>query len=286
MQSAGGERAARSQSDRVPSSLGRARMIGVFDSGIGGLTVLRALKKELPEYSFIYFGDTARTPYGSKSPETILKYGREDAAALLALGAKMIVIACNTVSAAAALTLRQELGVPVFEVIAPAAASALLATKNKRIGVIGTRSTIGSGAYQKMLSDLSGNTVSVTAEACPLFVPLVEEGWEETPEASAIVKKSLNRIKSEGIDTLILGCTHYPLLRKSIEEEIGSGVTLVDSAGAVALEIKKFLKEDSKTDNILDKTGKLSIFVSDKTSHVSEIAGSWLGSGDVQKLSL
>lgn len=261
-------------------------MIGVFDSGIGGLTVLRALKKELPEYSFIYFGDTARTPYGNKSPETILKYGREDAAALLSQGAKMIVIACNTVSATAALTLRQELGVPVFEVITPAVASALQTTKNKHIGVIGTRATIGSGVYQKKLADLSGNTVSVTAEACPLFVPLVEEGWEETLEAGAIVKKSLDRIKSKGIDTLILGCTHYPLLRKAIEEEMGSGVALVEGAGAVALEVKEFLEKDSKTDNTLDKTGKISIFVSDKTDHVSEVAGAWLGRAEVRKLSL
>lgn len=260
-------------------------MIGVFDSGIGGLTVLRAMREKLPEYSFIYFGDTARTPYGGKSPETILEYGREDARVLTSHGAKLVVVACNTVSAIASEKLREELkGIPVFEVIMPAVRAALSATKTGRVGVIGTRATIGSGVYQKKLAELSGGAILAEAESAPMFVPLVEEGWESGPEAMAVVKRSLKDIKLKGLDTLILGCTHYPVLRALIAAEMGEGVSLIDSAEAVALEVKSFLQNNSVEG--LKKDGTLSVLVSDKTARIGELASEWLGGAEVKKISL
>ncbi len=260
-------------------------MIGVFDSGIGGLTVLRALRRNLPEYSFIYFGDTARTPYGGKSAETILEYGREDAHILTSRGAKIIVIACNTVSTIASDTLRGEFAnIPIFEVITPAVRQAVAVTKTGRVGVIGTRATIGSGVYQKALKESSGGRFLVEALACPIFVPLVEEGWESSPEAQAIVKRSLKEIKLKGLDTLILGCTHYPILRSLIQEEVGRGIVLIDSAETIAAEVKRFLSENKNIDDGLQKNGNVSVFVSDKTERVSELSAEWLSGAEVKKI--
>lgn len=251
-------------------------MIGVFDSGIGGLTVLKALREKLPEYSFIYFGDTARTPYGNKSQEAVLRYGREDAAFLLSRGVKLLVIACNTVSSVAYEALKKEFNVPIFEVINPAVREAVEMSKLGRIGVIGTAATIGSGVYQKLLkANMSVKEVCVVA--CPLFVPLVEEGWEKEEETKPIVKKSLNQLKLMGIDTLILGCTHYPLLKGVIGEFMGPGVRLVDSAQAVALEVAAFLNTDTELNQRIKKEKNVRILVSDKTKQMEELVRSWFG---------
>lgn len=249
-------------------------MIGIFDSGIGGLTVLKALREKLPEYSFVYFGDTARAPYGGKSEEAIKRFGHEDAELLLRHGAKIIIIACNTVSAVAAHELRQELPVPVFDVVTPAVRQALERTKGN-IGVIGTRATIACGIYQKLL--LSQDKIVVHAEACPLFVPLVEEGWEDTPEARHIVKRSLAPLKLKSIDTLILGCTHYPLLTELITDAIGDGVELVDSSIAVAHEASLFLKGHKEVEAALDKRGEVRIITSDITPHLTALTARWFG---------
>lgn len=251
-------------------------MIGVFDSGIGGLTVLKALREKLPEHSFIYFGDTARTPYGNKSLETVLRYGREDAALLLREGVEILVIACNTVSSVAYEALKKEFNVPVFEVIYPAVREAVKTSKSGRIGVIGTAATMGSGVYQKLLK-ANPLVKEVYTRACPLFVPLVEEGWENEKETKQIVKKYLNQLKLSGIDTLILGCTHYPLLKGLIEDFMGPDVRLVDSAQAVALEVAAFLDGDAELGRRIKKEKSVRILVSDKTKRMEEVARSWLG---------
>lgn len=251
-------------------------MIGVFDSGIGGLTVLKALREKLPEHSFIYFGDTARTPYGNKSPEAVLRYGREDAALLLREGVEILVIACNTASSVAYEALKKEFNVPIFEVIHPAVREAVKTSKSGLIGVIGTAATIGSGVYQKLLKE-NPSVKEVFTRACPLFVPLVEEGWENEEETKQIVKKYLNQLKLRGIDTLILGCTHYPLLKGLIGDFMGPDVRLVDSAQAVAIEVAAFLDGDAELGRRIKKEKSARILVSDKTKRMEEIARIWLG---------
>lgn len=251
-------------------------MIGVFDSGVGGLTVVREIEKKFPDYRIIYFGDTARTPYGTKSRETIIKYAREDAKFLLSHGAKVIVIACNTASAVAADILRRELEVPVFEVIVPAVRKAVAATRKKRIGVIGTRATIGSGVYEAMIKK-ERHDVEVISRACPLLVPLVEEGWLSEPETKRIVKKYLQPLKNKQIDTLILGCTHYPVLKNIIRTRAGRKVKLIDSAEEVVGDLGKFLVDHSETEKTLEKKGNSLFFVSDLTPQVPVIARKLLG---------
>ncbi len=251
-------------------------MIGVFDSGVGGLTVVREIFKELPDYKIIYFGDTARTPYGPKSKETIIKYAREDAKFLLGHGAKIIVIACNTASAVAAEILRKELNVPVFEVIMPAVRAAVAATKRGKVGVIGTRATIASGVYESMIKKDNKN-IQVESQACPLLVPLVEEAWFNQPETKKIVKKYLQPLKNKQIDTLILGCTHYPALKNIIKSRVGRKVKLVDSAEEVVHELKKFLAENAGVEKSLAKDGEHKFFVSDLTPQVPRIAEKLLG---------
>jgi glutamate racemase len=250
-------------------------MIGVFDSGVGGLTVVREIFKELPDYKIIYFGDTARTPYGTKSKETIIKYAREDANFLLDHGAKIIVIACNTASAVAAEILRKELDVPVFEVIVPAVQAAVSATHGK-VGVIGTRATISSGIYETMIKGAKKD-IQVESQPCPLLVPLVEEVWLNHPETKKIVKKYLQSLKNKQIDTLILGCTHYPVLKEIIKARISQKVKLVDSAEEVVRELKIFLAKNSEVEKSLAKEGEHKFFVSDLTPQVPRIAERLLG---------
>lgn len=251
-------------------------MIGVFDSGVGGLTVVREIFDKLPDYQIIYFGDTARTPYGTKSKETIIKYAREDAKFLLERGAKIIVIACNTASAVAAEILRKESGVPVFEVIVPALRAALSATKKGKIGVIGTRATVTSGVYEIMMKK-NNPDIEVVSQPCPLLVPLVEEAWLNQPETKRIVKKYLQPLKNKQIDTLILGCTHYPVLKNMIKSRIGRGVKLVDSAEEVVHELKKFLANNSEVEKSLAKDGDHKFYVSDLTPQLPRIAEKLLG---------
>jgi glutamate racemase len=218
----------------------RARPIGVFDSGIGGLTVLRALTEALPGEDFIYLGDTARLPYGTKSNEVILRYSRENSEFLLAKGIKMLVVACNTSSAVALAEIARRTVVPVIGVIEPGAAAAVKASRCGKIGVIGTEATIASGAYTRTIHALRPRA-EIYTRACPLLVPLVEEGWTENEIAQRTVAFYLESLKQSGIDTLLLGCTHYPLLRGQFERVLGPGVRIVDSAAATAAAVSKRL---------------------------------------------
>ena len=218
----------------------RARPIGVFDSGIGGLTVLKALVELMPHEDFIYLGDTARLPYGTKSREVIVQYSRENTGFLLAKGIKMLVVACNTSSAVALDDIARETVVPVAGVIEPGAQAALRATRSGKIGVIGTEATIASGAYTRALRRMRPG-VEIYTRPCPLLVPLVEEGWTEGEVAERTVAYYLESLKQSGIDTLLLGCTHYPLLSAMFARVLGAGVRLVDSATATAAAVHKRL---------------------------------------------
>jgi glutamate racemase len=217
------------------------RPIGVFDSGIGGLTVVRELVRALPNEAIVYFGDTARVPYGSKSPETVIRYSEEAAALLLSHQVKLIVIACNTATAFAGDRLAASLPVPVVGVIEPGARAAAEASRSKRVGVIGTLGTIRSGAYdlavRRKLPD-----ARVYAQACPLFVPLVEEGWANHPATRMVAEEYLAPLHEHDVDVLVLGCTHYPLLRDLIGEVMGPGVRLVDSAVETTREVAGVLR--------------------------------------------
>ena len=210
--------------------------IGVFDSGIGGLTVLKAMRSALPNESFLYFGDTARVPYGDKSQSTILRYSRENSSYLIEQGIELLVIACNTATAYALETLQEELPIPVIGVIEPGAKKAARTTRNQKIAVIGTKGTIRCQAYQKALQTHAPNA-SVHSLACPIFVPLIEEQLQNHPATRLLVQEALQPLKEEQIDTLLLGCTHYPLLTNLIQEIMGPNVTLVDSATSIAEEV-------------------------------------------------
>lgn len=218
--------------------------IGVFDSGIGGLTVAAELQRLLPAERIFYIGDTARVPYGGKSRRTIERYSVEIAGLLLAEGAKLIVVACNTASALGVPRLKQLFKIPVQGVIDPGAAAAVRATRNGRVGVIGTRATIGSRAYEQAIHELAPDA-KVFAEACPLLVPLIEEGWFDDEVTDQVLRRYLDPLLGEGIDTLVLGCTHYPLLRDAIARVAGDGVALVDSAQNCALAVEGILESQS-----------------------------------------
>ncbi len=212
------------------------RPIGVFDSGIGGLTVLKALTDALPGEDFIYLGDTARLPYGTKSNEVIIRYSKENTEFLLAKGIKMLVVACNTSSAVALDAIASDTMVPVIGVIEPGARAAVKASRNGKIGVIGTEATIASGAYTRAIQRL-GRRSEIYTRACPLLVPLAEEGWIDNEIAERTVEHYLESLKQSGIDTLLLGCTHYPLLRAMFAQVLGASVRIVDSATATAVEV-------------------------------------------------
>ena len=246
-------------------------MIGIFDSGVGGLTVARAIIKLLPDYDMVYYGDTARTPYGSKSPETVIKYALEDTDFLLKQDARIIVIACNTASSVAFTKVVERFEAPVFEVISPAVEFSVQNSKTFRFGVIGTVATINSDIYKKKIQALN-SAAKVYSNPCPLLVPLVEEGWLKKPVTAMIVKKYLHPLKVRQIDTLILGCTHYPLLKDKIQRKIGKRVTVIDSSIAVAVKIKNYLHEHPHINNALDKNNGLNIFVSDITDQFEKTA--------------
>ncbi len=251
-------------------------MIGIFDSGIGGLTVVKSIKKHLPEYDIIYFGDTARTPYGTKSSDTILKYALENTQFLLDHGAKIIIIACNTASSIATKYLREKYNnLPVFEVISPAVELCLKTSLKNRIGVIGTRATISSNIYEKKIIDKQPDA-KVFSVPCPLLVPLVEEGWGGKPETKMILKKYLHPLKTKQIDSLILGCTHYPVLKQIIQEKIGKQVKVIDSSIAVTQKISKYIDQNPEICNSLGKNSKIYFYVSDITDQFKKTAGSIL----------
>jgi glutamate racemase len=255
-------------------------MIGIFDSGIGGLTVVREVLKQLPQYRLVYFGDTARTPYGPKSPRTITEYALEDTEFLLKQGAQIIVVACNSVSAVATDVLKKRFRVPIFEVIAPAVRTTLALTRSRRVGIIGTRATIGSGVYERSLKALDPD-IQVFSYACPLLVPLVEEGWLKRPETKQIVRKYLYPLKRQQIDTLVLGCTHYPLLKGIIQTKIGRRVRVIDSSQEAAGWVKNFLDENpvlaGRLSPAAGEGGGHRFFVSDLTPNSEVIAREFLG---------
>jgi len=221
-----------------------AAPIGVFDSGLGGLTVAHAIMRQLPAESLVYFGDTARVPYGPKSPDTVRRYSHEIAAFLLEQGVKAIVVACNTATAHALPMLKQELDVPVIGVVEPGARAAVRASRSGRIGVIATAGTIRSGAYVRAI-EAEAPDARVTALACPLFVPLVEEGWTDHEATWAIAREYLAPFMNDEVDTLVLGCTHYPLLKPLIASVVGPDVRLIDSAEETALDTRRMLAEHS-----------------------------------------
>lgn len=220
---------------------GSSAPIGVFDSGIGGLTVVREIMRQLPNESIIYFGDTARVPYGPKSPDTVLRYSREIVGFLATQGVKAIVVACNTATAHALPALREENQLPILGVIEPGARAATEATSTGRVGVIGTAGTIGSGAYDKEIKRLMPDAF-VFSQACPLFVPLIEEGWTDDEATRLIADRYLTPVAEAGTDTLVLGCTHYPLLKTAIGRVVGRAVRLIDSAEETARETAKVLR--------------------------------------------
>jgi glutamate racemase len=217
--------------------------IGIFDSGVGGLTVARAVMDRLPRESIIYFGDTARVPYGVKSPDTVARYAAQITRFLLARDVKLLIVACNTMAAVALPAIASLSPVPVIEVIDAGARSALAATRTKRIGIIATPSTIASRAYERALTTLGGPGVQTASRACPLFVPLVEEGWLDHPATRLVAEEYLAPLLSEDLDTLILGCTHYPLLAPLLSRVAGPGIRLQDSATAVAERAAALLAE-------------------------------------------
>ena len=246
-------------------------MIGVFDSGIGGLTVVKALKRHLPDYDILYFGDTARTPYGTKSPETVIRYAIEDAEILLQKGAQMLVVACNTASSVATGTLKERFDVPILEVISPAVKMAVSDPKRMRVGVIGTRATVNSGVYEDKIKAIRPE-MKVYGQPCPLLVPLVEEGWLKKGETRKIVKKYLHPLKLKQIDVLILGCTHYPLLKEIIQVKTGKRVKIIDSSEALSHSVMDFLHHNSHVDSRLRKESTCRFYVSDVTEQFQKIA--------------
>lgn len=253
------------------------RPIGVFDSGIGGLTVLRDIARTLPNEDTIYLGDTARVPYGSKSRETIIRYAREVAYFLVARQVKLLVVACNTASAFALDELRSALDVPIIGVIEPGARAAVQATKTGRVGVIGTEGTIKSSAYCKAIKALNPAITTFT-QACPLFVPLVEEGWADDELTAVVAARYLKGLKTHDIDTLVLGCTHYPLLKDTIASVMGPEVRLIDSAEATAEEVLRVLGANGLA-NTAGAGASHSFFVTDSPERFLTVGSRFFGPG-------
>ena len=253
------------------------RPIGVFDSGLGGLTALRELARLMPEEDLVYFGDTGRVPYGGRSPEGIVKYARQDVAFLRTFDPKAIVIACGTVSATALEVLREENPIPIFGVVGPTARAAAHVTRNGRVGLIGTRASIRSGAYERALNQLHPG-VEVTARACPLLVPLVENGRFRPGDtvAETVGSEYLAPVKAAGVDALILGCTHYPLMKDIIGGFMGAETALVDAGEQCARWVKKQLEWDGLR-NARPGAGRHRFFVSDSAGDFSELASVFLG---------
>lgn len=251
--------------------------VGVFDSGVGGLTVAREIMRQLPEERLIYFGDTARVPYGSKSKETITRYSRQIIHFLLSKGVKAIVVACNTASAFALEQVRTEFDIPLIGVVKPGAKVAAETSKNGKIGVIGTEGTIGSQIYTKTIHEHNPKA-EVIGKPCPLFVPLVEEGWLKDPITVEIAKRYLDSFLQSDIDTLIMGCTHYPLLRSTLRSILGEKVNLVNPAYETALGLKALLQEqDLVNDGMGPEEGlKYQFYVSDAAEKFKNFANSIL----------
>ncbi len=255
----------------------RERPIGVFDSGIGGLTVVREILRQLPAEDVIYFGDSARVPYGGKSAETVTRFSIENTHFLMRRGIKFLVVACNTASALALSVLQRRFDVPMIGVIVPGAREAVRRTTGRKIGVIGTTGTIGSQAYERAIAEI-GSGYSVEGIACPLFVPLAEEGWTDGDVPRRIAQTYLDPLRGSGVDTVILGCTHYPLLRPVIAEALGTGIALVDTAEATVAEVRgELAKLDLLRDGAVGAKGNRRFFLSDVPLRFREVGGRFLG---------
>lgn len=254
-----------------------SKPIGVFDSGIGGLTVVKEIMRRLPREDIVYFGDTARVPYGTKSNETVLNFSRQTTRFLLEQDVKMIVLACNTASAVALDHLREEIDVPILGVIEPGARAAVKASALHKVGVIGTTATIRSSSYKKaILANSPNGSVEVIARDCPLFVPLAEEGWLDGDVAEAAARRYLQVFLDQEVDVLVLGCTHYPILKGVIGQVMGSGVRLVDSAEETAIDVEATLGSLGLLENE-EKRGELRVYVSDIPHKFREEAERFLG---------
>ena len=252
-----------------------AAPLGVFDSGIGGLTVAHALFERLPRESVIYFGDTARVPYGPKSPETVRRYSAEILTYLLQRGVKAVVVACNTSTAHALDALRERSPVPVLGVIEPGARAAVGATRGGAIGVIGTAGTIASGAYERAIKALRPDA-QVVSRACPLFVPLVEEGWFDHPATELVAREYLAPLQAAGIDVLVLGCTHYPLLKGLLSRVLGDSVRLIDSAEETALAAQRELDSRGLLADA-SRPATHTFVISDDEPHFRSVGARFLG---------
>ncbi len=249
-------------------------MIGIFDSGLGGLTVVREVLAQMPGYGFTYFGDTARTPYGPKGAETVKRFARQNTQFLVEQGAQAVVVACNTASAFAGEDLAATSSVPVFDVIAPAVRKAAEVTRGS-VGIIGTRGTVGSGVYARLM-EREAPGVAVHAQACPLFVPLVEEGWHDSAEARSIATTYLKPLLLRDIDTLILGCTHYAFLEPLLREIVGPDVTIVDPARETVAEFRQWILAHPEAEAGLRGDGSRRYVVSDASGPFADIAARWL----------
>jgi glutamate racemase len=259
----------------MTSKLQQVMPIGVFDSGIGGLTVVRALLHRLPHENLVYFGDTARVPYGPKSPQVVREYAGQDTDFLVTHNVKMIVVACNTVSSVALEIVQKHSKVPVVGVIVPGAKAAVSATTKKRVGVIGTVGTIASNAYTNAIRQFDAE-VTVIGQPCPLFVPLAEEGWIDHKATEMIAKEYLFPLKLQKIDTLVLGCTHYPILKPVIEQVFDGSVQLIDSGEATATAVEEMLDELNMKNPSMEKAN-VQFFVSDIPHKFSEVGERFLG---------
>lgn len=264
----------------------KEKPIGVFDSGIGGLTVVKRLSSVLPRESIVYFGDTARVPYGSKSNSTVVEYSVQNTNFLLHKNVKAVVVACNTASSIAIPELRKKFDVPIIGVILPGADMAVKETKNKKIGVIGTRATISNQAYYKAIKDID-SSIEVFEKACPLFVPIAEEGWINHRATYEIAEEYLKELREHEIDTLVLGCTHYPILADVIQEVIGKDVTLIDSGIATAEVVRSEINRIGFETNSA-VPGNLDLYVSDIPTTFKQVAELFLGKqiNDVVKVDI
>ena len=250
--------------------------IGIFDSGIGGLTVAKRIISMLPNENIVYFGDTARVPYGSKSNSTVIEYAIQDAQFLINKNVKLIIVACNTASSVALDVLKEKFSIPIIGMIEPGATLALDKTKNGKVGVIGTNSTINNKAYSQQLKELD-KEIKVFEKACPLFVPIAEEGWLDHEATNLIAKEYLQDFVDANIDTLILGCTHYPLLAETIQKIVGDSVTLIDSGYAASLQVENYLEgRGVRNDSV--QIGTKQFYVSDLPDKFKSMAERFLGS--------
>ncbi|MEE0945127.1 MAG: glutamate racemase [Clostridia bacterium] len=260
--------------------------IGVFDSGLGGLTAVKSISTVLPKENIVYFGDTGRLPYGTKTEETIKQYAASDIRFLLSHNVKLVVIACGTASSVALSDMRKMFKTPIVGVVEAACGAAVMATNNKKVGVLGTSATIKSSSYLRGIAELD-SSIKVFQKACPLFVPLVENGHFDTQVTKLVVEEYLEPIKKEGVDTLILGCTHYPLLEKAISEYMGDGVKIINVCKELAKSIGTILGKDNLAER--EDNGVCKYYVSDDEKGFAELGGVFLErkiNGQVKKIDI